>query len=127
MSILRCNVQSVVPNPADNIEHTFVRSVSKEVAQVVYDDKGKEVAKRIARMPFVEPIPLSELANDGVTCDMFSIENLQKAGVSLQPVTAKFFGMSLDARSAAIETLNETDFDVLVSEDVNPQKNLNNE
>lgn len=123
MSILRSSsVRHVEPDPNDMPKRAFRSSSLKDVVRTISDGKGNVVSESSVRVPIREEIPHSVFANDGITCEMFSVENMQRAGVALAPVERSFYGMSLDRRSQVVEELNEADFDQALEPDVESSK-----
>lgn len=123
--MLKTKVNHCNPNPADVVVPRFVRSVTKEHKQKIFDRKGNVVLERLVKVPSVEEISNEEFENVGITCDMFDFDTLKAAGrdpFQGTPITTPLFGMSLDARSVAMEQLDNFNYDELTEQDFEENK-----
>lgn len=106
------------PSPLEDVQPKFLRSVHKEIVRKITDGKGSAIAEEKVRVPFVEEIPQEEFQNLGLDSSLFSVETQLASGNNLfaqKPISTPLFGMTLDSRSAAMESLDNFDFDGLVN------------
>lgn len=123
--MLKNKLNNCTPNPADVVVPRFVRSITKEHKQKIFDGKGNVVSERLVKVPSVEEISNEEFENVGLTCDMFDFDTQKAAGrdpFQATPITTPLFGMSLDARSVAIEQLDNFNYDELTEHDFEENK-----
>lgn len=121
MSILSSRPSSEVKYD-EGLKHVFYRAAQKQVKRKIYDDDGNVVREDFLSVPFQEEIPVEELEHRGVSCDMFTIENMQAAGVELSPITKPLFGITIDQRSLITEQVENFDYDSLTEKDFENQK-----
>lgn len=117
------NQKPVAPIP-NNVVAQFVDSSIVEVEEPIYNEKGKVIDKRLVKQVKRTVIPRSVLENEGLSCEMFTIDNLQKAGVDpfkQTPITSPMLGNSIDSVSFAQEQLNDENF----INELNNQLNIN--
>lgn len=108
------------PSPSEDVQPKFVRSVQKDVLRKITDGKGTVIAEENVRIPLVEEIPHEELQNLGLDSSLFSVETQLASGNNLfnqKPISTPLFGMTLDSRCEAMESLENFDFDGLVQSD----------
>lgn len=102
-----------LPKPAP-----FYDTVPQTEEVPVYDKTGKQVSS-IVNNTFVKvPVPLEKLRNDGLTCDMFSIDNLEKSGVLQTLVTQSQFSDDIHHVGEITDAIEGIDFSEYV-EDIN--------
>lgn len=109
-----------VPDPQDYTVPTFHVAKRKKTTCEIKDAKGKVVSKRDSSVLVAEVPSHSEFENLGLSCDLFTVENQQAAGVDLfgkAPIKTPFFTLGLDGRSEATEQLENFDFDSLTEKD----------
>lgn len=114
------NFRHAIPCEDDNIVHQFETSSLVEMKEPVYNEKGKKVSERLVKKVQVNVIPASEFENSDIDCDLFSVENLQKAGIDLfkqAPTPVKIFGVDLDTRSQVADQLDDFDYSQLTEQD----------
>lgn len=114
------NFRRAIPREDDNIVHHFETSSLVETIEPVYNDKGKKIKERLVKKVCVKVIPASEFENSDMDCDLFSVENMKKAGVDLfkqAPTPVKIFGADLDARSQVADQLDSFDYSQLTEQD----------
>lgn len=103
------NQKPVTPIPSVPVA-TFLESSIEEMEVPVYNETGKVVNKVIERRVVRKTIPRSVLENEGLSCEMFTVENLQRAGIDVtkqNPITKPLYRGSLDGISAAYDILND--------------------
>lgn len=109
--MLRCRIVKHAPyRNEDNLQPKFKVSKRKKLLREVKDANGSIVSSSYVDVPFIEEVPFSELANDGVTCEMFSLENIISSGIPLKSVSRPLYSMSLDSRSNVVDYLNSDNF-----------------
>lgn len=94
-------------------KQTFYRSERKKAIRSICDENGKKLNEETIEVIVKTPISASELEHEGMTCEMFSIENLQRSGVDPtkeKPITRPLFRGSLDDISFVTEQLNNTEY-----------------
>lgn len=102
-----------IPKPAP-----FYDTIPQTEEVPVYDKTGKQVST-IVNNTFVKvPVPIEKLRNDGLTCDMFSIENLEKSGVMQTLVTQSQFSDDIHHVGEITDAIEGIDFSEYV-EDIN--------
>lgn len=116
------NQKPVTPVP-NNVVAVFVDASIVEVEEPVYNEKGKVIDKRLVKQVKRVVIPRSVLENEGLSCEMFTIENLKKAGVDpfkQTPITSPMLGNSIDSVSFAQQQLNDENFIKDLDNQLNP-------
>lgn len=91
---LRQNLKSCRPASDGSFDARFYN-----VERVLSQTTGQLVIQR-------SPIPKSVFRHEGETADMYSLDNLLKLGVSLQPVTQRYGSITLEERSQALEAFD---------------------
>lgn len=118
--MLNVRFNSEKPCLDDNIIPQFSASYVKEFKIEIRDDNGKLVETRIEKRPFTKVLSSSDFENEDLPCELFSVENMKKAGVDLfkqSPTPVKLFGLSLEDRSAVAEHLDNFDYSQLTESD----------
>lgn len=122
-------VKNVVPSPAASAAcHEFVRSELKELNQEIKDSSGKVIATKKVVTPVVSAIDPKEFENEAFACEMFTVENLQRTGFDpfkQRPITTPLFGMTLDTKAAAVDALDNFNYEDLTEEDFETSNNNN--
>lgn len=93
--------------------HEFVESKQVEVKRFFVDENGEKTTSEIVKKIVKIPISNDILENKGLKAEMFTIENLSKAGVDVmrqQPITRPFFRGSLDEMNESINLLNDSEY-----------------
>ena len=93
--------------------HEFVESKQIEVKRFITDENGDKSTSEIVKKVVKVPISQDVLENKGLKVEMFTIENLSKAGVDVmhqQPITRPLFRGSLDEVSESINMLNDSEY-----------------
>lgn len=114
MSILRTKINPCKPCKKHSPVPRFCISEQVTEELPVYNEKGKKVSTFIRKRFQTKQIPLSEFENEGVTADMFSIENLQRAGIEPKLVTTPLIKSTLEQRSIVQDYIEGTDFETLL-------------
>lgn len=114
MSILRKNINSVKPSLADSPRPSFYRTSKKMAIKKIYDEHGKVISERETPVCVREIIPQEEFENKGVLASMFSIANLEAAGIEPKLITTPLFRSTLDNRSEITEAIEGFDFETIV-------------
>lgn len=114
MSILRKKINPCKPCKKNSPVPRFCVSEQVKEELPIYDTKGKKVSTYIRKRFRIKQIPLSEFENEGVTADMFSIENLQRAGIEPKLVTSPLIHATLEQRSVVQDFIEDTDFEELI-------------
>lgn len=114
MSILRTKIKACKPCKKYSPVPRFCISERVTEELPIYNEKGKKVSTYIRKRFQIKQIPLSEFENEGVTADMFSIENLQRAGIEPKLVTTPLLKSTLDERSLVQDFIEGTDFETLI-------------
>lgn len=108
MSILRSSAVKF-PSVIDDgsLRTEFVQSSVQKGVREIKDEKGKVISTEEVDVAVVKPIPVEEFSHKGEICEMYSLQNLQKAGVTLQPVS-NYMTSTLEDKSKVQETLNDS-------------------
>lgn len=103
------NQKPVEPIPSVPVA-SFLESSIEELEVPVYNETGKVINKFIEKRVIRKTIPQSVLENEGLSCEMFTVENLHRSGIDVMkqnPITKSFYRGSLDGISAAYDILND--------------------
>lgn len=99
-----------------------------KVARFVEVERTVDGVKQTVRVPKVETQSLRKKAHIGESCDMYRIENLQRAGVTLSTVdVSNFLQPNLERQSALIELANDESFVRQAVDALSDKKPLNND
>lgn len=110
--LLRCVLD--VDLPASEFvmqEGDFLEAKIVEVVRQIKDADGKVVSSEKVSMPKMQPQSRERKYHIGETCDMYSVENLQRAGVRLSVVDVEgFIKPNLDRQSRLMDLANDKEF-----------------
>lgn len=124
MSILRhSKLKNCVPKLCNSPVPRFVESVRKVIDVPVYDKNGKLVEtlrRRVVERSYIDP---KEFSNVGIDCDMFSVENLQKAGINPTVIQTPLIKATLEQRSVVTDYIEGVDFEQFVEKKENDNVN----
>lgn len=120
MNLLRASsVRNVVPFEDGSEKVQFIQCTLIQGKRDVKDEKGNVISSEDVSIPSVVPLPRSRFMHEGETCDMYSLVNLQKSGIQLNPVSSPYFKSSLDVRSSVQDSLNDsTQFEQLIQDNL---------
>lgn len=115
------NCKNFVPDSADNIHFVDSVVVRESVPRTAITGDGKKVTLKGVQDVLVDkPIPVEELEHRGVSCEMFTIENLERAGIEMKQITTPLFTPQLDSldsfadsieKNVDVSDLTEKDFE----------------
>lgn len=103
-----------IPKPAP-----FYDTVPQTEELPVYNKNGKQVSTIVNNTFLKVPVPIEKLRNDGLTCDMFSIENLEKSGVMQTLVTQSQFSDDIHHVGEITDVIEGIDFSEYVEDSNN--------
>lgn len=117
MSILRnSKLKNSKPNTQNSPAPRFIKSVRKTFDVPVYDKNGKliqTIRRKVVERQFIDQ---KEFLNEGIDCDMFSVENLQKAGINPQIIQTPLLKATLEQQSVVTDYIEGLDYDSFVEE-----------
>lgn len=115
--MFRKEIKNETPIQDGTIFEPFCDSHIEDVKEPVYNSKGVIVAYNKKKKVIKEPISVEVLENRGIDCDMFTIDNLNKAGVSPQQLSMPQITSSLEERSYVQDQLENFDPSILTDKD----------
>lgn len=113
-TILRSCHCGCSPSLGDNIVPVFCESKIQERLVSIHDSNGKKIKEVVSRTPFRSPISKDVLEHSGESCDMYTLENLERAGVTLTTITTPFYRPSLADSSQTLDYLENFDTNQLI-------------
>lgn len=125
--LLNSKTKGCKPNPKHTPNPVFVVSTRTKKEYVIRDENGKEIEKIYKSVNECKVVPSSEYANEGITEDMFSVDNLQAAGFNPQVITKPLICSTLEQRGETINMVDSPDFENYVNENcvTNPNNSSN--
>lgn len=115
-SILRSQHCSCSPCPNETVVPIFCESKIQERLVSICDSDGTKIKEVVSRSPFRSPISNDVLEHSGESCDMYTLENLERAGVNLTTITIPFYRPSLADASQTLDYLEHFDTNQLIEQ-----------
>lgn len=88
-----------------SVKPQFYEGSRKIVQRTLTDERGNILENKNIEIPSKRPLPDSHFLHDGELVSDYDVENLQKAGIQLQPFTGSFVQLSLDELSHVSDVL----------------------